>query len=1122
MKIIQQPDILSFAGNVNDFVIEDVAKSLEFKLSVDEAVIVNEVYVADGGMVRVSMKDVVDCFLSISVPRSDSDYMIQFLAVKKFKAEVENTVIEFTVVKGGISNVAESSAVFLKTQWLTLQPQEKKIVTHQPEYLSYYAVEAGSVRMTVYFSDGSESETLLTLEAGNLYTVDVSYLKISGKFDRVVGCYDVWVENEAGQRLTYVQRYILSQSNTETNVYLFENTLGGIDSVVFTGRFTEKIQTEGTVTTVLEESTDSDIDLNFSCEQNTGFIPSIDYARWLRGFFVSKQRYHVAGALRRIYLRESENGFTKNSLNDFTFEFFYSKQTKYDVVTRNRDELPYLLEFPEVDSLPFLAPRLAEFPIAVVADDLMLPVQYAFENAWRRISVAAIAQAVSKETIDHIDMSSYWKKTELVREGLYLKFLDQFIRVKLADDSVLWDGHAFNDYLDQPVRRKDDVRFESVEVGDYLSGLLGSGAKIDKDGHAEVRSLTAWDHVEFPELRFNRVDVVSGELWNSIAFGVIDKVDTASRVATVKLVEGELLGLHVNDICRGIFHFHGENNDVDKVDDCGFLQLAGFSTSYFTPVQLVGRDKFKYTLRSGTSVHPAPGMKFAVYGNFKDKTRQASAYRTRTYTRYLRDVDTWVINADRHVYAQFGDINGLTVNGVTLRGHGSFQRNSYFTDSVIQIQGDEFKGADAYSVVLSSYEGVVNLNADGGISTPVSGEANVTSGGRNVISGGKNVVTRQYALSTLVQAHKGGEPLMFSETPGEGYFSVSLNAVGCAATVENGVVRVVGVTDTRKAHVNITVNCEGESVFDKRYTVVFTRDGEKGATGAMPRYRGKFVTGMEYVYNGEYRDIINHLIDGDERTFQVRHRGSVVTVPPSSSQGDDNWEVASEFNFLATGLILSKDAIIDLLQGNKILIKKENGTVAAGLAGGSVPFWIGGEGPEDSPVWINEEGGGQLAGGNIKWNKDGSGSLAEGGISWDAGGNSKFSGVLESKLSYSNFYRIFEGYDDEDDYHEWPEYYDPAIHGGNVMLDSVGVSRSLKLPPAIEWDGLFASFFTPFPLSRFVVDISLITSEGFIYDGWDPWEDGIKTTFSTRSGLCEIQSVDGKWYIKDKSKGTIK
>ena len=172
---------------------------------------------------------------------------------------------------------------------------------HQPEYLSYYAVVTGSVKMTVYFADGSVNETLLVLQAGQLYTIDVSYLKISSKFERAVVCYDVWVENEFGQRLTYVQRYILSVSNTAVNVYLFENTLGGIDSVVFTGDFTEKIQTEGTVTTVLEESTDSDIDLNFSCEQNTGFIPSIDYARWLRGFFVSKQRYHVSGALRRIW-----------------------------------------------------------------------------------------------------------------------------------------------------------------------------------------------------------------------------------------------------------------------------------------------------------------------------------------------------------------------------------------------------------------------------------------------------------------------------------------------------------------------------------------------------------------------------------------------------------------------------------------------------------------------------------------------------------------------------------------------------------------------------------------------------------------------------------------------------
>lgn len=609
MEIIQQPDILSFAGNVNDFVIEDVTKSLVFKLSVDDVVVVNEVYVADGGIVRVPMKDIVDCFLSISVPRSDLDYMIQSLAVKKFKAEIEDTVVEFTAVKGGISNVSESSTVFLKTQWLTLQPQEKRIVTHQPEYLSYYAAETCFVKMTVYFSDGSENETLLSLEAGNLYTVDVSYLKISGKFERVVGCYDVWVENEAGERLTYVQRYILSQSNTETNVYLFENTLGGIDSVVFTGKFMEKIQTEGTVTTVLDESTDSDIDLNFSCEQNTGFIPSIDYARWLRGFFVSKQRYHVSGALRRIYLRESENGFTKNSLNDFTFEFFYSKQTKYDVVTRNRDELPYLLEFPEVDSLPFLAPRLAEFPIAVVADDLMLPVQYAFENAWRRISVAAIAQAVSRETIDNINLSSYWKKTELVREGLYLKFLDKYIRVKFADDSVLWNGRAFNDYLDQAVRTMDSPEFVSLLANylkskDFTSGL--AGYKVGVDTEVETLKIRKW--LEAGEYILNQVSLIGDE---------------------VILTEGGQID-SVRELENGYYHCvlregSVRTGELKEGDICvtGFKLETGFRVIKFE-ITKAGDDNTIEVYPEESAYPPRPLMTFKRVGNFMDKTRQNS------------------------------------------------------------------------------------------------------------------------------------------------------------------------------------------------------------------------------------------------------------------------------------------------------------------------------------------------------------------------------------------------------------------------------------------------------------------------------------------------------------------
>jgi len=465
------------------------------------------------------------------------------------------------------------------------------------------------VKITVYFPDGSANETLLALEMGNLHTIDVSYLKISGKFERAVGCYDVWVENENGQRLTYVQRYILSPSNTDTNVYLFENTLGGIDSVVFTGKFTEKIQTEGTVTTVLEESTDSDIDLNFSCEQNTGFIPSIDYARWLRSFFVSKQRYHVSGALRRIYLRESENGFTINSLNDFTFEFFYSKQTKYDVVTRNRDDLPHLLEFPEVDSIPFLAPRLAEFPIAVVADDLMLPVQYTFENAWRRISVAAITRVASDEAIDKIDLSAYWKKTELVREELYLKFLDKYIRAKFADDSDLWDGHAFKDYLDQALRTTDSPEFVSLLANylkskDFVSGL--SGYKVGKD--TEVETLKVRRFLEVVEYLVNQISLIGDEVILTEG-GEIDSVEILEngyykcelREESVRAGE-----LKVGDICMTDF----------KLEN-------GFRKIYFE-ITKVGNDNTIEVYPEDPAYPPRPLMTFRRRGNFTDETRQNS------------------------------------------------------------------------------------------------------------------------------------------------------------------------------------------------------------------------------------------------------------------------------------------------------------------------------------------------------------------------------------------------------------------------------------------------------------------------------------------------------------------
>lgn len=377
--------------------------------------------------------------------------------------------------------------------------------------------------------------------------------------------------------------------------------------------------------------------------------------------------------------------------------------------------------------------------------------------------------------------------------------------------------------------------FDGIEAGYFVKGMIGgSGTQFDGDGYGEMNGLTLREFLEVPELRFNRIDVVSGELWNSVAFGLIEKVDTAQCKAWVKLEERERCGLHVYDICRGIFADFGDGTQWEGVDECGFLHLYGFWTSYFTPTEIIESGEgvfcFRYELKAGTTQHPTQSMKFAVYGNFVDSSRQASAYSTRTYKRYLNKVDTWVIDPDKNIYAQYGDLNGLTIGGQEMTGYGSFQSNSYFTGVQIQFtpqQKLELQGESAYSVTLSDYEGVVTIDDEGNI---IGGETellNVITDGENVITDGQNVVTAGYKLQTQVQAMLGSTPLYYSPaSPSEGAYTIAINSVGCTAMILNGVVVVTSVFYTERCYVTIIVNCEGKASFTQTYHITAVRDGK--------------------------------------------------------------------------------------------------------------------------------------------------------------------------------------------------------------------------------------------------------------------------------------------------------
>ena len=396
----------------------------------------------------------------------------------------------------------------------------------------------------------------------------------------------------------------------------------------------------------------------------------------------------------------------------------------------------------------------------------------------------------------------------------------QIKTVAQVPDAAKWDSHAFDDYMDQAVKTESDVVFKNLEVGTFMSGMVGgSGARMDENGYAEMTGLTLREFLEVPELRFNRVDVVSGELWNSIAYGTVESVDTANRVVTLKLEEGEQAGLHVNDICRGIFHNLTGNADGNRVDGCGFLTMAGFSTVYFTPTEIMENGKFRYELKPGTSVHPCPAMKFAVYGNFTDKTRRASAYSTRTYKRYLTGVATWEVDHERNIAMQFGDLSGLHVGGVSMEGYSAYLNNIYmkghleFTDG----QREELKGENGYTVLLTTYDAVVAVDSEGKIDSSLYDIVNVVDGKELVKAGNDTVVASRFKIQTRIQAYKAGA-LTYAETPGEGEYAVALTAKGCEYVFADGVLTITKIM-VDKATVEIEVNCEGREVFLKLFTL---------------------------------------------------------------------------------------------------------------------------------------------------------------------------------------------------------------------------------------------------------------------------------------------------------------
>lgn len=558
----------------------------------------------------------------------------------------------------------------------------------------------------------------------------------------------------------------------------------------------------------------------------------------------------------------------------------------------------------------------------------------------------------------------------------------------------------------------------------FASGLAGFGAKIDENGNGEMRGLRLWEWLEVPELRRNRVEVYAGIKWRTPGVGIVESVvaDTDSEgnplstgTVHLKLEAGEMGAVAADDISMGIIHFEDEtmNATKDSDDSKGNFSFAGFGTAYFRITGVSGEDNgiFRYSLRPGTTLHPQKYMHFSCYGNFTNPDRQTSVYETRTYSRMLRNQNTWEISA-ANIAMQSGDLSNLNVHGLDMTGYSMYLNSVYFTGTVRQLKPDgtpvytandrgEWGSGENYAFYdRVSHNGGIWLcvSESGTTSEPEEGNADWllqvkpgTDGtdGKNGQDGapgrdGVDGAPGQDGIS--VSNH--GKWHTGLETPYLGLVKMGGKMFLCK--VRNGTSNPPMWTVTTKDGRRILQTQDGGKTYgyiltgeynSEEYDMV-VENGENGLQGCILR-KAEWVSGVEW-HNDEslaggtrYVDVALVRDNGTEtgwRAYKCRvtHISNGGNAPGNSTYWE---EFGLNTTAIFTSLIVAKNAMIDFMQGNELRIKKDDGTVTAGLSGSregkKVRVWVGSDDPENAPTQLCEEGDGRLAGGNIHWDKYG-------------------------------------------------------------------------------------------------------------------------------------------------------
>ncbi len=520
IQVLLYPDALSLVGSMNAFEIyndskTDVVFALRYQGA--EQNIVQHTYTPnDEHRITVDVKDIILPLLAFEL-KDDCTPYIQENIMKAFSVEIyevgdagNKKEFSFSVIRSGVDKLADSAENFLKNNFLTWQPQVKAVTYYSPEFLTYYAAEACAVKCKAYLWNGTgytESEiTLAHLTEGCVYTIPVQYAIIAKALGhKAPSYYDVWVEKEGGDRLTYVQRYYASDMKSEEEEwFLFENSLGGVDCFRAYGNSENTAEHTHNVAEIEDDSEEYRVDTARKFKKNTGYLDGKERL-WLLDFFPSLGKYvYHRNSWRKITVTESDVNYEAKELpSNYTFTYKYSDARPYLNLSRvSGESLKQMdIHLPDIGNFT-IAPRLVEFPRQQLGGGVLFPVQDPHSEEWGTTTADAIFSAFLSAISNrysgkgevghkHINISVL---DALSFIGGYLLYKGEKLKAGVADVAKELDGEAA--ILKKYIRRDIDdtaegtITFEKVQK--LLGGLVvGEGFSFDDEGNIIAHSIVS-------------------------------------------------------------------------------------------------------------------------------------------------------------------------------------------------------------------------------------------------------------------------------------------------------------------------------------------------------------------------------------------------------------------------------------------------------------------------------------------------------------------------------------------------------------------------------------------------------------------------------------------------------